>query len=63
MTKKVDLEQFMLDVQKGTGFTFNTFHTMFQYVNERYFGNTLYQQIKNAEITVDEVVFRMKRAI
>jgi hypothetical protein len=53
----------MLDVQKGTGFTFNTFHTMFQYVNERYFGNTLYQQIKNAEITVDEVVFRMKRAI
>jgi hypothetical protein len=30
MTKKVDLEQFMLDVQKGTGFTFNTFHTILE---------------------------------
>lgn len=61
--KTVDLEQFMIDAHKGTGFTFNTFHTMFRYVNERYFGKTLYQQIKNGQITVDEVVFRMKAAM
>jgi hypothetical protein len=58
--QKVNLEQFMIDVQKGTGFTFNTFHTIFRYVNDRYFGNTLYQQIKNNEITVEEVVRLMK---
>ena len=62
-TAKVNLEQFMIDVQNGTGFTFNTFHRMFHYVNERYFGRTLYAQIKNGEIAVEEVVRIMKAAI
>lgn len=62
-TTKVNLEQFMTDVHTGTGFTFNTFHTMFRYVNDRYFGRTLYTQIKNGQITVDEVVALMKGAM
>jgi hypothetical protein len=61
--KTVDLEQFMIDAHKSTGFTFNTFHTMFHYVNDHYFGRNLYKQIKNGEITVDEVVSMMKGAI
>lgn len=60
---KVNLEQFMIDVHTGTGFAFNTFHTVFRYVNERHFGRTLYAQIKNGQITVDEVVSRMKAVI
>jgi hypothetical protein len=62
-TTKVNLDQFMTDVHTGTGFTFNTFHTMFRYVNERYFGRTLYAQIKSGQITVDEVVSFMKGAM
>jgi hypothetical protein len=62
-TTKVNLDQFMTDVHTGTGFTFNTFHTMFRYVNERYFGRTLYAQIKSGQITVDEVVSIMKGAM
>lgn len=53
----------MTDVHVGTGFTFNTFHTMFRYINDRYFGRTLYAQIKNGQITVDEVVLLMKGAM
>jgi len=60
---KVNLDEFMTDVYNGTGFTFNTFHTMFDYVNDRYFGRTLYAQIKNGQITVAEVVALMKRAM
>jgi len=60
---KVNLDEFMTDVHNGTGFTFNTFHTMFRYVNERYFGRTLYAQIKNGQITVAEVVALMKVAM
>ena len=60
---KINLEQFMIDAYKGTGFTFNTFHTMFRYVNDRYFGGTLYNEIKNGQITVDEVVSLMKAAM
>ena len=60
---KVNFDQFMTDVHTGTGFTFNTFHTMFRYVNDRYFGRTLYAQIKNGQITVDEVVALMKGAM
>jgi hypothetical protein len=60
---KVNLEQFMTDVHIGTCFTFDTFHKMFRYVNERYFGRTLYTQIKNGQITVDEVVALMKGAM
>jgi len=60
---KVNLDQFMTDVYNGTGFTFNTFHTMFRYVNDRYFGRTLYAQIKSGQITVDEVVSLMKGAM
>ncbi len=59
----ITLEQFMIDAHKGTGFTFDTFHKMFHYVNERYFGKTLYQQIKNGSISVDEVVQLMKGAM
>ena len=62
-TTKVNLDQFMTDVHNGTGFTFNTFHTMFRYVNDRYFGRTLYTQIKSGQITVDEVVLLMKGAM
>lgn len=62
-TTKVNLDQFMTDVHNGTGFTFNTFHTMFRYVNDRYFGRTLYTQIKSGQITVDEVVSLMKKAM
>jgi hypothetical protein len=62
-TTKVNLEQFMTDVHTGTGFTFNTFHTMFRYVNDRYFGRTLYTQIKSGQITVDEIVLLMKGAM
>ena len=62
-TTKVNLEQFMIDVHTGTGFTFDTFHKMFRYVNERYFGRTLYAQIKNGQITVAEVVSIMKGAM
>jgi hypothetical protein len=61
-TTKVNLDQFMTDVHAGTGFTFDTFHKMFRYVNERFFGRTLYTQIKNGQITVDEVVALMKAA-
>jgi hypothetical protein len=61
--KTVDLEQFAIDAHKGTGFTFNTYHTMFHYVNHRYFGGTLYNQIKNGQITVDELVSVMKAAM
>ena len=50
----------MIDAHKGTGFTFNTFHTIFRYVNDRYFGRTLYKQIKSGEVSVDEVVRFMK---
>ena len=60
---KVNLDQFMTDVHAGTGFTFNTFHTMFRYVNDRHFGRTLYTQIKGGQITVDEVVALMKGAM
>jgi hypothetical protein len=60
---KVDLDQFMTDVHNGTGFTFDTFHKIFRYVNERYFSRTLYAQIKNGQITVDQVVSIMKGAI
>ena len=60
---KVNLDEFMTDVHNGTGFAFNTFHTMFRYVNDRYFGRTLYAQIKNGQITVDEVVALMKGAM
>lgn len=60
---KVDLDQFMTDVHNGTGFTFDTFHKVFRYVNERYFGRTLYAQIKNGQITVDQVISIMKGAI
>jgi hypothetical protein len=63
ISTKVNLEQFMTDVHTGTGFTFDTFHKMFRYVNERYFGRTLYTQIKNGQITVDEVVLLMKGAM
>ena len=59
-TTKVNLDQFMTDVHNGTGFTFNTFHTVFRYVNDRYFDRTLYTQIKSGQITVDEVVAIMK---
>lgn len=59
----ITVEQFMIDAHKGTGFTFDTFHKMFHYVNDRYFGRNLYKQIKNGEITVDEVVSMMKGAI
>jgi hypothetical protein len=62
-TTKVNLDQFMTDVHTGTGFTFDTFHKMFRYVNERYFGRTLYIQIKNGQITVEEVVLLMKGAM
>lgn len=62
-TTKVNLEQFMTDVRVGTGFTFDTFHKMFRYVNERYFGRTLYAQIKSEQITVNEVVSILNRAI
>jgi hypothetical protein len=62
-TTKVNFDQFMTDVHTGTGFTFNTFHTMFHYVNDRYFGRTLYTQIKSGQITVDEVVSLMKGAM
>jgi hypothetical protein len=62
-TSQVNLEQFMIDVHAGTGFTFDTFHKIFRYVNERYFGRTLYAQIKSGQITVDEVVSIMKAAI
>lgn len=62
-TTKVNLDQFMTDVHTGTGFTFDTFHKMFRYVNDRYFGRTLYTQIKNGQITVDEVVLLMKGAM
>jgi hypothetical protein len=60
---RVNLEQFMIDVHTGTGFTFDTFHKIFRYVNERYFGRTLYAQIKSGQITVDEIVSIMKAAI
>lgn len=62
-TTKVNLEKFMTDVHIGTGFTFDTFHKVFRYVNERYFGRALYAQIKSGQITVDEVVSIMKGAI
>ena len=62
-TTKVNFDQFMTDVHTGTGFTFDTFHKMFRYVNERYFGRTLYAQIKSGQITVDEVVSIMKGAM
>lgn len=60
---KVNLDQFMTDVHTDTGFTFDTFHKMFRYVNDRYFGRTLYTQIKNGQIAVDEVVALMKGAM
>jgi hypothetical protein len=60
---QVNLEQFMIDVHTGTGFTFDTFHKIFRYVNERHFGRTLYAQIKSGQITVDEIVSIMKAAI
>jgi hypothetical protein len=62
-TTKVNLDQFMTDVHNGTGFTFDIFHKVFRYVNERYFGRNLYTQIKNGQITVDEVVTIMKGAM
>lgn len=60
---QVNLEKFMRDTQDGTGFTFDTFHRMFHYVNTRMFGNALYAQIKNNQITVQELVSIMKAAI
>jgi len=60
---KVNLDQFMTDVHTGTGFTFDIFHKMFCYVNDRYFGRALYTQIKSGQITVDEVVALMKGAM
>jgi hypothetical protein len=59
-TTKVDLEKFMLELYQASGMTFNTFHTVFRYVNDRNFGRTLYQQIKNGEISVEQVAWQMK---
>ena len=60
---KADLEKFMIEVHQLSGMTFNTFHTMFHYVNERNFGKTLYKQIKEGQITAQEVAAQMKAAI
>jgi hypothetical protein len=61
--RKVDLEKFMIETHQKSGMTFNTFHTMFRYVNERYFGRTLYQQIKSNQISADEVAALLKGAM
>lgn len=58
-----NLEQYMIDLNKATGFTFNTFHTVFRYVNDRYFGGDLYRQIKNDEISVEDLASLMKRIV
>lgn len=60
---KVDLDKFMTEVHQLSGMTFNTFHTMFRYVNERNFGRTLYQQIKEGQITAQEVAAQLKAAM
>ncbi len=53
----------MIETHQMSGMTFNTFHTMFHYVNERNFGKTLYKQIKEGQITAQEVAAQMKAAI
>lgn len=60
---EVNLEKFMVEVHQLSGMTFNTFHTMFRYVNERNFGKTLYKQIKNGQISAQEVANQMKAAM
>ena len=60
---KINLESFMAETFQLSGMSFDVFHKMFRYVNERHFGRTLYQQIKNNEISALEVADRLKRAM
>jgi len=59
-TTKVNLEKFMLELHQASGMTFDTFHAVFHYVKDRNFGRTSYQQIKNGEISVEQVAWQMK---
>jgi hypothetical protein len=60
MNTKINLESFMIEAHKLSGMHFNTFHTAFRTVNDRR-GRTLYSEIKNGEITVNDLVILLKR--
>ena len=50
----------MIEAHKLSGMHFDTFHTAFRTVNDRR-GRTLYSEIKNGEITVNDLVTLLKR--
>jgi len=59
-TTQVNLEDFMIEAHKASGMHFKTFHIAFGTVNQRR-GRTLYQEIKNGEITVPQLVILLKK--
>jgi hypothetical protein len=59
VTTKVNLETFMIEAHKASGMHFNTFHAAFRIANDRR-GRTLYQEIKNGEMTVIQLVNLLK---
>jgi hypothetical protein len=58
-TTTVNLENFMIEAHKTSGMHFNTFHAAFRTANDRR-GRTLYQEIKNGEMTVIQLVNLLK---
>jgi hypothetical protein len=54
MNTKINLENFMSEALKTSGMNFNSFHAAFDIVNVRR-GRTLYTEIKNGEITVNQL--------
>ena len=58
-TTKINLEDFMIEAHKASGMSLHTFHAAFRTANDRR-GRTLYQEIKNGEITVPQLVILLK---
>ena len=57
---QINLEDFMIEAHKASGMPFKAFHIAFGTVNARR-GRTLYQEIKNGEITVPQLVNLLKK--
>lgn len=58
-TTTINLEDFMIEAHQKSGMHFKTFHAAFRTANDRR-GRTLYKEIKNGEITVDQLVKLLK---
>ena len=59
-TTKINLESFMQDVSDATNLHYKTFQTILRHVNTNYFGGTLYTQIKDGQVSVEQLAHIMK---